>query len=322
MPLVASLCFYITVVVIASASVLIARTYMSQQPPPPFMRVPHLQIAHRGYSAGAPENTVAAFKTAVDKRVAAVEVDLMLSKDGEIVVAHDYDLETWTNGHGRISDKTWAELSNVTVTRGGKTFTRTVVAGIDDKLARFQDILIAAQAGNVNLMIELKTVTNTSYLIRKVAELLKARDYIQHTLVTSFFPGMLMEFQRHAPSSYTLLLYSHTAFRSFCSGYPAELRSTLFFSIACAYPEVADNIASYIVEPIAKFSGAISVGLDIENPHFQSLATRSLGWGLHVVAWTVNSASQRETVHSVKGNERGAIAILSDCPHGLCGAEH
>lgn len=309
-----------TVVVIASASVLIARTYMSSQAPPTFMRVPHLQVAHRGYSAGAPENTVAAFKTAVDKRVVAVEVDLMLSKDGEIVVAHDYDLETWTNGHGRISDKTWAELSNVTVTRGGKTHSKSVVPGVDDKLARFQDILIAAQTGNINLMIELKTVTNTSFLIRKVAELLKSRDYIQHTLITSFFPGMLMEFQRYAPHSYTLLLYSHTAFRSFCSTYPAELRSSLFFTIACAYPELADDLASYIVEPIAKFSGAGAVGLDIENPHFSSLATRSLGWGLNIVAWTVNSATQRETVHAVKGNERGVIAILSDCPHGLCGS--
>lgn len=285
------------------------------------MRVPHLEIAHRGYSSAAPENTVAAFKTAVEKRVAAVEVDLMLSKDGEIVVSHDYMLDTWTDGHGAIADKTWAELSTVTVTRGGKTHAKSVVKGVDDKLARFQDILHAAETGGIQLMIELKTVSNTSYLIRKAAEMLKSRNYIKHTLITSFFPGMLLEFQRHAPEAYTLLLYSHTAFRSFCIHYPAELRNTWFFTVACAYPELADTLASYVIEPIAKFSGAGAVGLNVDNPDIGSLATRTLGWGLNIVVWTVNSIPQREAVHSIRGNERGAIAILSDCPHSLCDAQ-
>lgn len=306
---------------IASASALVLRMYMSQQTPPLFMRVPHLEIAHRGYSAAAPENTVAAFKTAVDKRVVAVEVDLMLSKDGEIVVAHDYELDTWTDGHGKIHEKTWLELSNVTVTRGGKTRSKSVVKGVDDKLARFQDILAAAEAGEIQLMIELKTVTNTSYLIRRVAEMLKARNYIKNTLVTSFFPSMLLEFQRYAPDAYTLLLYSHTAFRSFCRDFPAELRTSFFFTITCSYPEFADHFASYLVEPIAKFAGAGAVGLDIYNPNISPLTTRALGWGLNVVVWTVNSVQQRELVHSIKGNERGAVAILSDCPHHICKGE-
>lgn len=297
------------------------RVYMARQTPPVFMQVPHLEIAHRGYSSAAPENTVAAFKTALDKRVVAVEVDLMLSKDGVVVVSHDYELESWTDAKGLISDKTWDELSSVKVTRGGKSRSPSIIKGVDDKLARFEDILDAAATHNIQLVIELKTVTNTTALIRSVAEMLKSRDYVKNTLITSFFPSMLIEFQRQAPGSYTLLLYSSAAFRTFCANAPADLRSSFLFTIACSYPELADSLFSYLVEPIAKLSGAGAVGLDIENPHLSSLATRSLGWGLNVVVWTVNSIPQRELVHAIRGNERGAIAILSDCPQEHCPAE-
>lgn len=286
------------------------------------MQVPHLEIAHRGYSSAAPENTVAAFKTAVEKMVVAIEVDLMLSKDGVIVVSHDYNLETWTDGEGEISEKTWAELSQVTVTRGGKIRSPSIVKGVDDKLARFSDVLDAAIAHNLQIVLELKTVYNSSHLIRTVANMLKEKNYISNTLVTSFLPGMLLEFQRYAPETYTLLLYSSTAFRTFCTNAPAGLRSSLFFTIACAYPAISDSIASYVIEPLAKICGAGAVGIDIQNPHVSSLATRALGWGLNVVIWTVNSIPQRELVRAIKGNERGVIGIMSDCPLQHCPAEH
>ena len=57
-----------------------------------------LWIAHRGESADAPENTVAAFRLAWDRGVKAIELDVHLAKDGTLIVCHDPD--TWrTTGH-------------------------------------------------------------------------------------------------------------------------------------------------------------------------------------------------------------------------------
>ena len=297
------------------------KMYMSSIPPPLFLRVPGLEIAHRGYSYGAPENTVAAVKVALEQRVVAVEVDLMLSKDGVVVVAHDYKLDNFTDSKGLISDKTWDELRHVSVTRGGMGRSKSVQPGVDDKLARFEDIVKAARDAQIQLVIELKTVTNSSHLIKSAADILKEFDYVSNTLITSFVPTMLIEFQRHCPEAYTLLLYSHKAFRTFCVHAPESVRASIPFKVACYKPELFDQLASYLVEPIAKIMGAGAVGLDVENPHISSLATRAIGWGLKVVLWTINSIPQRELVAAIPGNERGAIAIMSDCPHSFCPAE-
>ena len=59
-------------------------------------------FAHRGASAYAPENTLAAFNLAFEQGADAIELDVKLSADGEIVVIHDPTLERTTNGKGRV----------------------------------------------------------------------------------------------------------------------------------------------------------------------------------------------------------------------------
>ncbi|MDQ1257381.1 MAG: hypothetical protein QG656_1985 [Candidatus Hydrogenedentes bacterium] len=67
-------------------------------------------IAHRGASAYAPENTLAAFELAFEKRADWFELDCTLTKDGEIVVIHDDDVERVTKTAGKVCDLTLAEL--------------------------------------------------------------------------------------------------------------------------------------------------------------------------------------------------------------------
>jgi len=70
-----------------------------------FEGMPHPAIiAHRGASVEAPENTLAAFRLAVDLGAHAIELDAKLSADGEIVVMHDDTVDRTTNGHGRVKD--------------------------------------------------------------------------------------------------------------------------------------------------------------------------------------------------------------------------
>lgn len=67
-------------------------------------------FAHRGDSARAPENTLAAFRQAEGEGAEAIELDAQLSADGKVVVFHDATLGRTTDGSGRVSEKNLAEL--------------------------------------------------------------------------------------------------------------------------------------------------------------------------------------------------------------------
>ena len=70
-------------------------------------------IAHRGASHDAPENTLAAMQLAWDQGADAIEIDLHLSQDGQIVVMHDPDAKRTTGVPGRIAEQTWAALTKL-----------------------------------------------------------------------------------------------------------------------------------------------------------------------------------------------------------------
>lgn len=76
-----------------------------------------MRIAHRGVVQAAPENTLGAFEAAGE--LEGVEIDVRLSKDGEVIVVHDSNLTRMTLGHpskfsnAHIKDLTWEELSQV-----------------------------------------------------------------------------------------------------------------------------------------------------------------------------------------------------------------
>jgi glycerophosphoryl diester phosphodiesterase len=69
-----------------------------------------LVFAHRGASAHAPENTLAAFELALTQGAHGIEFDVKLSADGEVVVIHDANVERTTNGHGQVSQLDLAAL--------------------------------------------------------------------------------------------------------------------------------------------------------------------------------------------------------------------
>jgi glycerophosphoryl diester phosphodiesterase len=69
-----------------------------------------LVVGHRGAPRRAPENTLASFAAALAIGVDAIELDVHLSRDGQLVVIHDRALERTTNGHGCVDDHSLAEL--------------------------------------------------------------------------------------------------------------------------------------------------------------------------------------------------------------------
>ena len=70
-------------------------------------------FAHRGASAHAPENTLAAFELAFTQQADAIELDVKLSADEQVVVIHDPTVDRTTNGKGRVQDLALAELKRL-----------------------------------------------------------------------------------------------------------------------------------------------------------------------------------------------------------------
>src|SRR5215204_6232126 len=69
-----------------------------------------VNLAHRGASALAPENTIEAFRLAVEDGAGGLELDVHMTRDGHIVVIHDATVDRTTNGSGAVSEMTFDEL--------------------------------------------------------------------------------------------------------------------------------------------------------------------------------------------------------------------
>src|SRR5690625_3947121 len=72
-----------------------------------------LITAHRGARLEQPENTLAAFARAVELGVDAIELDVHASRDGQLVVMHDADVDRTTDGTGAIAAMDWADIAQL-----------------------------------------------------------------------------------------------------------------------------------------------------------------------------------------------------------------
>ncbi|MCJ7623177.1 MAG: hypothetical protein MUO76_06715 [Anaerolineaceae bacterium] len=150
-------------------------------------------IAHRGASAYAPENTIAAFKLAVDYRADAVELDAMLSQDGEVIVFHDVTVNRTTNGQGFVRDLTLEKLKKLDAgCFFSPGFTNERIPTLAEVLEAFGHILY--------INIELKNYSSPlDRLSEKVADIVKAHSLQDRVLISSFNPINLLKTRRILP---------------------------------------------------------------------------------------------------------------------------
>jgi glycerophosphoryl diester phosphodiesterase len=98
-------------------------------------------IGHRGAAGLALENTAASFKRALELKVTIIELDVRLTSDKILVVAHDADLKRIANDPRKINDCSWDELSEVMLNDGSQ-------------LLKLEDVLNLCK--NVQVLVELK----------------------------------------------------------------------------------------------------------------------------------------------------------------------
>ena len=114
-----------------------------------------LRFAHRGLAQAAPENTFGAFEAAIDLRLEGIEIDIQLSRDGEIIVSHDSNFTRMTLGHPsapsnrRLRDMTWGEISAVELPYANHTLPRALPAHSDvEGMAIMPERLMGQEAGS------------------------------------------------------------------------------------------------------------------------------------------------------------------------------
>jgi glycerophosphoryl diester phosphodiesterase len=152
-----------------------------------------MRVAHRGGAALAPENTLIAFTTGLEHDADALEMDIHLSKDGIIVVAHDPTLARTTNQLGMISDYDAITLSsfNAAINFSGEgNFGEQPISTLEEVLTHIESKALRP----VFLQIEIKVKSDGSRyegIEEKLIKILQERKLIDSTIIISFdFPSL------------------------------------------------------------------------------------------------------------------------------------
>lgn len=157
-------------------------------------KYPVVRVAHRGASGLYPENTLLAFERAVAVGVDLIELDVQLTRDGELAVIHDARLERTTNGAGWVRDHTAAQLWQLD-------------AGQGQPIPMLSDMLPWAAAAGMRLAIEAKGANeaeSVTIMEALVATLTRA-NWIGRAIVTSFVPAALRRARALEPRLATML---------------------------------------------------------------------------------------------------------------------
>ena len=167
-------------------------------------RFPVMVVAHRGFSGEAPENTLAAFRKAIEVESDMLELDVQLSKDKEIVVIHDEGLERATNGQGKVADFTLKELKKLDAGfRFGPQFS-------GERIPTLKGVLKLAQ-GRVGVNIEIKSPSQGQYSIVELADRtlreVTREKMLNQVIFSSFNPMALERIKAKEPLAWVALLY-------------------------------------------------------------------------------------------------------------------
>ena len=163
-------------------------------------RVPCLVIAHRGASGTHPENTMAAFRRAVELGADMVELDVQLTRDGEVVVFHDAMLERTTDGTGPLSALSLAELRRLDAGRWrGAAF-----AG--ERVPTLAEVLAAVP---LPVNVELKPERDDDGLEARALAVVERAGAAQRVVFSSFAGGALERLRARAPSATLAVLWEH-----------------------------------------------------------------------------------------------------------------
>ena len=236
-------------------------------------RMEGARVAHRGLhdlTENCPENSLYAFRLAAEAGF-AIENDIHLTKDGEVVVFHDDDLKRMCGVDGKIEEKTLEELRQLRL------------QGTEERIPTLRECLDAV-AGRVPILIELK-----SFSVKGGRELCEKADAILSGYegpywIQSFFPTNVSWYRKHRPEICRGVLSSGFYGQKF----PMPLVGALFFNFLSR-----PDFVSYDVTTPKNFFFRLSVLL-----------------GAHPVYWTIRSEETLEKAENVYGGKTSIFELF------------
>ncbi len=248
---------------------------------------PHLSLqAHRGAAGLAPENTLAAFRMAIELGADGTELDLQTTKDGVVVAIHDDTVDRTTDGRGRIGELTLDEVKRLDA---GVKFGPAYRGERIPTLRELIDLVKASDNRRFRLNLEIKFADGRegepADLEERVVAVLAEAGFLERAITQSFYHPSAAKMKRLAPSVPAGLLVGQRR-------------------------QPADPVAA-----------VRDHGVDYYAPHF-SLVTRDLLRTLHqagipVVTWTVNDPADMRRLVAMGLGDLPGDGMISDFPDRL-----
>jgi len=161
-----------------------------------------LVIGHRGALGHAPENTMVSFKMGWELGADLLELDIHMSRDGELIVMHDADVSRTADGRGRIKDMTLAEIKELDA---GSWFAARFQG---ERVPTLNEVLDWAK-GRIPLAIEIKgDPLPAPDIEEKLVEMLRTQDMLDEVIVISFHHPSVKRVKELEPTLATGILYS------------------------------------------------------------------------------------------------------------------
>lgn len=151
-------------------------------------------IAHRGGPAYAPENTLAAFRSAIAIGADWIEMDIQMTKDGALIVMHDETVDRTTNGTGRVKDLTLEQIL-------------ALDAGNGEQVPTFEEVIALAKKARVGILPEAKSPHLYPGIGAEMVQAIVEADYVEKTVIQSFDPQTLNTIKALDPDIQVCPLY-------------------------------------------------------------------------------------------------------------------
>lgn len=226
----------------------------------------NLLVAHRGYSAVYPENTLLAFEKAVENGINCFELDLQRTKDGKLVCLHDVTVDRTTNGTGNIKDLTWDYVKTLDAgSWKNSQFAGEKIPSLDEVFERFKN-------ENVFILIEMKNDNNYVGIEKQIADLIKKYMIEEQVLYFSFDWESVNKIKQYYPLIATGLLASGTSL----------LDDALSVALLNKHSFISWDYYTLL-----------------NNPDYITLWRKN---GLSVNAWTVNNMNDLQTLWDIGVN--------------------
>lgn len=139
-----------------------------------------MNIAHRGASGHYPENTMLAFRKALEKGFNWIECDVRLTADQQVVVIHDRLVDRTTNATGEVSSFTLTEIKELDA---GSWFAEEWAG---EQIPTLEELLVLMEKHHARLVIEIKDGINFPEIIEKVLTIVDAAGMKEAVSISSF----------------------------------------------------------------------------------------------------------------------------------------